>query len=98
MRALLDAVRESCVERAWSQGVELVRAGGVVAEPGDGDDELLFRIRDRGLAVSPTVTLWIDDREWDCDCPIRQDPCRHVAAAVIALARAREEGEALPRG
>ena len=33
--------------------------------------------------------------EWDCDCAGRDDACEHVAAAVIALRRAREQGRDL---
>jgi hypothetical protein len=38
----------------------------------------------------------LDDAEWACDCASAEDPCVHVAAAVIALRRAREGGAALP--
>ncbi|HEX2879544.1 MAG TPA: DEAD/DEAH box helicase, partial [Polyangiaceae bacterium] len=46
--------------------------------------------------VAPTVILYPQDAEWDCDCESRLAACEHVAAAVIALKRAREGGQALP--
>ncbi|MCB9754528.1 MAG: DEAD/DEAH box helicase [Myxococcales bacterium] len=97
MQSLFEAVRDACAGRTWSQGVELVRAGGVVGQEA-AKDELVFRIRDRAMAISPTVTLYLDEDEWDCDCRLKTDPCRHVAAAVIGLKRARESGDALPSG
>ncbi len=42
------------------------------------------------------MTLFPDDGEWACDCASTEDPCAHVAAAAIALKRAREAGAALP--
>ncbi len=97
MQSLFEAVRDACAKRTWSQAVEIVRAGGVVGQEVT-KDELAFRIRDRAMAVSPTTTLYLDEDEWDCDCRLKTDPCRHVAAAVIALKRAREAGEHLPYG
>ncbi|HHH12060.1 MAG TPA: DEAD/DEAH box helicase, partial [Sorangium sp.] len=49
-----------------------------------------------GRTVSPTVTLYLDDEEWDCDCDGQQDPCEHVSAAVIATRKARQLGRSLP--
>ena len=37
-----------------------------------------------------------DDQAWECDCRAEEDPCAHVAAAVIALRGARRDGKALP--
>src|SRR5262245_26046673 len=39
------------------------------------------------MAVAPTVVLYPEDGEWDCDCRSRFDACAHVAAAVIALSQ-----------
>ncbi|HEX7600506.1 MAG TPA: DEAD/DEAH box helicase, partial [Polyangiaceae bacterium] len=36
----------------------------------------------------PTVTLYLEDDEWSCDCGGKVDPCAHVAAATIASAQA----------
>ena len=38
-----------------------------------------------------------EDEDWECTCRGQDDPCEHVAAAVIALRRARKAGESLPR-
>ena len=88
-------MRESCSRGIWSSGVELVRAGAVSGEA-DAGAELTLRVSTRGGLVAPTVTLYPADSEWACDCASPEDPCVHVAAAVIALKRARESGAALP--
>jgi len=97
---LFEAVRKAASRRAWSRGVELVRGQAVAAEPSgpdarrDGGDELRVRVAEPGAVVARTVTLLPADGAWDCDCGVEEDPCEHVAAAVIAWRQA--EG-ALPR-
>jgi superfamily II DNA or RNA helicase len=95
-QALFEAVRKAATARAWSRGVELVRAGAVSREPGDAG--LLLRVATRGGLSNPSVRLDDDAEapEWDCDCGDAEDPCEHVAAAVIAVRRAQREGRELP--
>ncbi|MBW2713350.1 MAG: SWIM zinc finger family protein, partial [Deltaproteobacteria bacterium] len=89
-------VREACDRSVWSRGVELVRANAVDGESCD-EDEAILRVSTRGGMICPAVTLYLDDMDWDCDCPSNADPCEHVAASTIALRRARKEGQELPR-
>ena len=91
---LFDAVREACSAASWSRGVELVRADAVLAEP-RGEGPLTLRVATRSGLVSHVVTLRPETGEWDCDCAGRDDACEHVAAAVIARRRAREQGREL---
>ncbi len=93
---LLALVREEASSSLWSKGVSLARSGAVVGEREEGD-EVVLKVSLPGRAVSPTVCLYLDDQEWSCDCGGRDDPCEHVAAAVIAFKRARDRGEGLPR-
>lgn len=97
-QSLFDAVRAACPPAVWSRGIELTRAESVVSESVC-DDEAVFRVTTRGGMVCPKVTLFLDDDEWDCECPSRQGACEHVAAAVIAWKRAAEQGksEVVPR-
>lgn len=95
MDALFDRVREEASRSAWSRGVELARAGAVYGERRDGA-ELTVRVRPSGGLIHPTVILYPADAEWECDCPGGEDPCEHVAAAAIALRRARREGQDVP--
>lgn len=90
---IFAAVREACSPRAWSRGVELTRAGAVVAEPSDDPEELRFRIVGQSGMISRQVVLWPDDAEWDCPCDTPDDACEHVAAAVIASRRSEEGGK-----
>jgi hypothetical protein len=96
-QAMLDAVRGECSARTWSRGVELARRGAVVLLRQD-PSEALLRVQVVGRAVSPTVRLFPGDEDWSCDCRGAEDPCEHVAAAVIAWRRGLEErpGEATP--
>ena len=91
MQALFNAVRESCSAQAWSQGVQLTRADAVqlIAQS---DDEAELRVTTPTHTVSPVVTLYLEDEDWSCQCDDPNDVCPHVAAAVIALRRAKAEG------
>ncbi len=95
LQELFDAVRDACSRGTWSSGVELARAGAVSGES-DSGAEVTLRVSTRGGLVAPTVTLYPRDAEWACDCAGSEDPCVHVAAAVIALRRIREGGGSLP--
>ena len=88
-------MREAAGPAIWSRGVELVRAGAVIGEA-EREGEILLRVALRGGVLSHAVSLQPGDATWECDCRGADDPCEHVAAAVIALRRARQEGRALP--
>ena len=93
LEELFERVREEASRGVWSRGVELARSGAVCGERDDGD-EVALRVRPDTAVVSPLVILYVDDAEWECDCGGDADPCEHVAAAAIALRRARREGDA----
>jgi len=93
--ALFAAIRSACSSAVWSQGVELARADAVIGERDEGD-AVVLRVATRGGLVAPAVHLYPGDEDWDCDCASSEEACEHVAAAVIALRRARREGRALP--
>lgn len=95
MQELFDAVREACTAAIWSRGVQLSRAGAVVAERSN-KDEIELRVTTRQGLVSPLVVLYPDDADWSCECNSRDDACVHVAAAVIAVRQAHKEGKGLP--
>ena len=40
--------------------------------------------------MSPSVTLYLEDVEWECDCDSPLDACEHVAAVVIACRQGSE--------
>src|SRR5262245_33493860 len=81
---LFAAIREACPRGLWSQGVKLARAGSVRRES-DAPGEISLRVAAPGRAVAPTVILYLDEVEWDCDCAGRFEACQHAAASVIAL-------------
>lgn len=84
MQSFLDAVRKASLPAIWSQGVKLAREKSVTSASRD-DSEVTLRVRSPGHAIAPTVTLYLEDEEWSCDCGGKVDPCPHVAAATIAL-------------
>jgi superfamily II DNA or RNA helicase len=92
MQQLLEAIRKASLPGVWSQGVRLAREGAVAVTSGgsEGQDEVTLRVRSPGLAIAPTVTLYVGAQEWSCDCDSKADPCIHVAAAAIASAQASE--------
>jgi len=95
MQALFEAVRQVCSPGDWSRGVELSRGGGVVVDHAT-KDEVMLRISTRSGMISPTVTLWPEDKDWSCNCSSQAEVCAHVAAAVIALRHALQAGPEAP--
>jgi superfamily II DNA or RNA helicase len=95
--SIFEAVRRACPPAVWSRGVELSRADAVTVE-GIGDDEAVFLVSQRGGMISRTVRLYPDEGDWDCACSRDGAPCEHLAAAVIAWKRSREEGRELREG
>src|SRR4051812_43531884 len=96
MDEIFKAIRGACSPLTWSRGVELARTNAVVGVRMN-DDEMVLRVSTPERAVSATVKLYPEDEDWMCDCgspPAK--PCEHVAAAIIACRRAREQGKALP--
>jgi superfamily II DNA or RNA helicase len=84
LKALLAAIRKSAKSGLWSRGVSLARAGAVALESKSAD-EVELRVKAAGRVVPVTVVLYPEDKEWDCDCGGRMDPCEHVVAAAISL-------------
>jgi superfamily II DNA or RNA helicase len=95
VQALFDTIRAQASRATWSQGVELARTGAVQGER-ESASELVLRVRPLAGVVHPTVLLFPEDEAWECDCGGEEDPCAHVAAAVIAVRAARKEGRPLP--
>ena len=92
--SLFEIVREDCSKQTWSEAVKLVRANGVSTDSqAPNQQDLLVLNADTG--VSNKVKLWIEDEDWKCDCNSHEDPCKHVAAAVIALRQAKTMGKNL---
>ncbi|MBX3198580.1 MAG: DEAD/DEAH box helicase [Labilithrix sp.] len=84
---MLAALRKACLPAIWSQGVKLAREGAV-SRTFEAKGEMTFRVRAASHPVPPTVTLYLDEEEWACDCGGKIDPCAHVAAAAIAMTQA----------
>jgi superfamily II DNA or RNA helicase len=96
MEDLFEAIRENASKDAWSRGVELARQDAVTGDRSS-DEEIILRVLDRKTGVSAVITLLPDDLDWNRDCACKVDPCPHVAAAIIALKRAHEQGQELPK-
>ncbi|MBK8216153.1 MAG: DEAD/DEAH box helicase [Myxococcales bacterium] len=84
MAGFLAAVRAASLPGTWSTGVRLVREGAVTFGARS-PTEATARVRAKERPVAPTVTLYLEENEWSCDCDAKVDPCAHVAAAAIAL-------------
>ncbi len=94
MQALFEAIRKAALPGLWSKGVRLARAGSV-SVVSRGAEELELRVKEGSLPVPASVTLYLEELEWTCDCSSTQDPCHHVTAAAIALHQASQQGESL---
>jgi uncharacterized Zn finger protein len=95
MQALFEAVRQACSPDDWSRGVELSRGGAVVVDHAI-KDEVMLRMSTRSGMISPTVTLWPEDKDWSCTCSSQAEVCAHVTAAMIALRHALQAGPEAP--
>ncbi len=78
-----ETVQSACLPAVWSRGMALVRTFSVTPDPSRDPSEKIFRVRMPDRPVSAKVSLWWEDEDWFCDCGDRNDPCAHVAAAVI---------------
>ncbi len=95
MDALFQKVRESCSTQLWSKGVELARKD-LVSGLGQSSAETNLRVSGSLGGFSAEVTLYNEDLDWLCTCGSDDDPCVHVAASVIAIKRAEENGQKIP--
>lgn len=95
LQVLFAKIRNDAPQQIWSRGVELAR-GNTVTEVEPGDAEVELRVKAAGDDTPSTVTLYLSDQEWECDCESTSDVCTHTAAAIIALRQARTEGRELP--
>ncbi len=96
MEDLFEAIRENASKDAWSRGVELARQDAVTGDRSSAE-EVVLRVLDRKSGVSAVITLLPEDLDWNRDCACKVDPCHHVTAAIIALKRALEQGQELPK-
>lgn len=94
MDELFQTIRESCSKQIWSKAVELVRIGEFAAA--ENKDSIVVNIISKESAVQPIVTLFVAEQDWQCTCSSEENPCHHVAAAIIAIRRSREKGQNLP--
>jgi len=90
--SMIAAVREAARPGTWTQGLNLARSGAVAVESRS-KESVDLRVRAPGRPVALTVTLHLQDLDWECDCPGRVDPCEHVVAAAISL-KSEGQGEA----
>ena len=81
---LFKNIQEACLPAIWSQGVAMNRGDGTFVQDAATSEELIVRVILKNKPVSPRVTLALKDLDWFCDCGDRNDPCAHVAGAVIA--------------
>ena len=61
------------------------------------EEEIGLRVLDRNLGVSVYVQLFPEDLDWAKDCHCSEDPCHHVAAALIVLKKSKGVGQKLPQ-
>ena len=97
LESLFELIREEAEPTAWSRGVELARSNSVLGQRAD-DEEVIVRIVHKGVPKAITVTLYLEDEDYHADCACADEPCRHVTGAVIAVRKARQDGQELPGG
>ena len=92
-----QTIKEEASRATWAEAVEWARARRVTLEKDPTAAELHLRVTPPDIAVSARVVLALQDMDWTCDCSSDEDPCTHVVTAAIAVRRAKEGKESLPR-
>jgi len=87
VESLFKALQEECSPALWSQGVTLTRGDTIFVGGRQSDEEIVVHLRIKKHPVSPKVTLWPKESDWDCDCGHPNMPCAHIVAAAIAVKR-----------
>jgi superfamily II DNA or RNA helicase len=91
LQALYDAIREECPPGLWLRAEHMTRTGNL-----DGrrtpNDEIEVRLLTKGGMASPRVVLSPGALDWSCECPSQDSACIHVAAAIIGVRKAEENG------
>ncbi len=85
--SLFQRIRKACPTPVWSQGTKLYQME-VVEGISEDAEEIVLRLHLPGSIRAPTVVLYPEDDDWECDCDHRAPVCAHVAAAVIAVSHA----------
>ncbi|MGC4065745.1 MAG: SNF2-related protein [Polyangiaceae bacterium] len=85
VKKAFETIKKAAATGVWSTGVRLSRAANGVAVTKEGDTECECRVSAPNHSVPLTVTIYLGDVEWSCDCMGAMDPCAHVVAAIIAL-------------
>jgi superfamily II DNA or RNA helicase len=90
-----DVLRDACPKAVWSRGVETHRTATIVGVLA-ADDEIELTVSPLLKPAAWTVTFFIDDEDWVCNCTPREILCEHIVAAALALQAARRDGRELP--
>ncbi len=90
MNQLFQTVRSRTSRANWSRGAQLARGGAVVVSSSDNGTVALSVAQKGQLACN--VTLYPEQRDWECSCDSTEDVCQHVAAAVIAIRALKRAG------
>ncbi len=75
---------------------DVVRGASASASPDGVESEITCTVKIPTRAAPLVVILYPPDVEWECECTSKERACSHVAAAVIAVCKARETGLELP--
>jgi superfamily II DNA or RNA helicase len=95
MKALMERIRSSLSEKAWSAAVRLARQNRVLPA-GEDVDEVRLSVSVPGREPAVTVYLWPQEVDWGCDCG--HEACVHAGAAILSLVHARKQEEESPSG
>ena len=79
-RQLVKDVRGQCAEVVWGRGIQLSRSATVLPELVS-DDEIILKVLTPGKTLANTLTLFLDDDDWHCDCSPRDVACEHLVEA-----------------
>ncbi len=109
--AFCKTVQEAALPGVWGKGVAAGRVVNAVRLLSRKGAEWKVRVVTGERVAHPTVTMWLEEGDWHCDCGDRADPCPHVVTAALAAKAGRivegdvqvdstetAAGQALPSG
>lgn len=83
-RKLVKDVRDGSKELTWARGVQLNRSATVLPDTIE-SDEVILKVLTPGKTIANTVTYFMDDTDWHCDCTPRDVSCEHLIVGALAL-------------
>ena len=83
-KRLVKLVRGKATTATWGRGVQLARSASVLPDEVE-EDEVILKVLTPGKPLANTVTFFLDEDDWHCDCTPNDIMCEHLIVGAMAL-------------